>query len=194
VFAITLTLKPILVDRFLFGVHPALCLLVGLGLARLPRLLTAPAGFGLLALAWTTLSGEFTVLPTKEWREAYQYMIQQARPDDGYIFIAPTNFQAWRYYAPRLGRDPWAIDAIQTEEIYEAPRRTLSFNQADLDRFAAGHPRIWMILSDEFDPELARDAGGDTSAWVKARLTRTGYGARQRTFQEIRLLLYEKRS
>ena len=194
VFAITLTLKPILVDRFLFGVHPALCLLTGLGLARLPRLLAAPAGLGLLVVAGLALSSAFTVLPSKEWRETYQYMIQQARADDGYIFIAPTNFQAWRYYAPRLGQDPWAIDAIQTAEIYEAPRRTLSFNQAELDRFAARHPRIWLILSDEFDPELAQDAGGDTSAWVKQRLTRTGYAARQRAFHEVRLLLYEKRT
>jgi hypothetical protein len=60
---------------------------------------------------------------------------------------------------------------------------------AELERFAPGHPRIWMVLSHEFEPA----AGIDTAAPVRDWLSRHGYAASQRQFRHIRLLLYQRR-
>ena len=139
----------------------------------------------------------FGVRRDEDWRTAIAYLAGQAQGDDGYIFISRRNHLPWQYYAPRFGKNPLQIDDIEpfdwhdlaSSRTYRAP----AFSRADLDRFSARHQRIWLVLSHEFDAYEEQDERGDTSSWVRDRLTRNGFAARQRIFPAIRILLYERR-
>jgi hypothetical protein len=67
--------------------------------------------------------------------------------------------------------------------------RALTSGTTRLPDFSARHPRIWLVVSHEFDSTF----DGDTSEAVRTWLSRRGYSARQRSFQNVRVLLYERR-
>lgn len=198
IFGLSFAYKPLYKDRYLFASLPALCLLAGVGLGRLrPSILAAVVVVGVAWLSSSAVAQGFAVRRTEEWRPAIGHLAAQSRPGDGWIFISRRNHLPWQYYAPRYGRDPYAIDDIEPFDWSELARsrvyRAPAFSRADLDRFSTTHPRIWLVLSHEFDAFEADNERGDTSTWVRDRLTRSGYGARQRIFPGVRVLLYERR-
>lgn len=190
--------KPLFRERYVFVVLPAACLLAAAAFARgRSALLGAPVLAALVALSVMAAVNGFSVRRDEDWRSAVSYLAAQAQPEDGFIFISRRNHLPWQYYAPRFGKDPMAIHDVEPFDWHELARsrtyRAPAFSRGDLDRFSSSRQRIWLVLSHEFDAFEHRDEGGDTSAWVRERLTRTGFSARQRVFPSVRVLLYEKR-
>lgn len=188
-------LRPIFNDRYLFATLPALPLLAGIGAARLPWPLATGAVAAIAGLSLTTVAGDFSVRRDEQWREAVAYTAAQARPGDGYIFISKWGQNGFEYYAGwRWGRDPAApyadvLEPFDWREAFKVSKYRGLVSPAGLEPFSAGHLRIWLVLSHEFDAVQ----GGDTAAPVRDWLTRRGYAASQRQFKGVRVLLYQRR-
>ena len=189
--------RPVFKDRYLLATLPPLVLLAGIGLSRLPR----PLGVAAFCVAaWLSLSGlasGFELRRPQEWARAAAYATSSAQSADGWIFIAKKAQNGFEYYAGwHWGRNPTApyanvlepFDWRQASGGLEKEYRTLT-SRANLREFAATHPRIWLVLWDEFDPTT----GADTAAPVRDWLTRNGYAATQRQFRGLRVLFYERR-
>ena len=82
--------------------------------------------------------------------------------------------------------EPFNWDELAASEEYY--RSLTAAGRAQLPEFADQHRRIWLVLSHEFDSTF----DGDTSESVRTWLTRRGYAARQRSFTNVRVLLYER--
>ncbi|MCC6177854.1 MAG: glycosyltransferase family 39 protein [Chloroflexi bacterium] len=191
--------KPMFRERYLFAAMPALPLLAALGIAALrPRLLGVSVFVGIVALlVWSAVSG-LEVRQSENWRGAVSYLVGQMREDDGLIFISKRGQLGYEYYGGWLGGgqphtprseilEPFDwIDLAESVGYY----RALESGTSRLPEFSARHPRIWLVLSHEYDSTFE----GDTSEAVREWLIRRGYAARQRTFQNIRVLLYERRA
>jgi mannosyltransferase len=188
--------RPIFKDRYLFAILPALALIAGLGIARLPRFMGV-ATFGVVGLlSITAMRGDLEVRRDEHWRQAVAYATAQAEPGDGWIFISKWGQNAFEYYGGwRWGRNPDApyadvLEPLDWREAARTPKYRGLLSMDGLERFAAGHPRIWLVLSHEFDAV----EGGDTSAPVREWLTRHGYGATPRQLSSVRVLLYQRRT
>jgi len=186
--------KPIFVDRYLFATLPALPLLAGIGLIRLARL-AGVAGFVLVAaLSIGAIRSGFEVRPNEQWRQAVSYALANAQPGDGWIFIQKWGQDGFEYYAGwHWGRNPTApyediFERFDWRQAYNVPFYRGVISMAELERFAATHPRIWLVLNRVWD----RATDVDTAAPVRGWLSRHGYGAKQREFPGARLLLYER--
>ena len=182
-------------ERFLFATLPALPLLAGIGLARLPRPLGWAGGGVLVVLSLWSLAGDFEVRRNEQWREVVAYTTERTQPGDGYIFVSKRGQNGFEYYADwHWGANPRApyadvFEPFDWQAAYRIPRYRGVESLRDLETFSAGHRRIWLILSHEFDSVL----GGDTAEPVRNWLTRHGYGATQRQFKGVRVLLYQRR-
>ncbi len=191
--------KPMFKERYLFAAMPAFPLLAAVGIMALRPLLVRPLVAALLAaLALVPLYQGLEIRQSENWRGAVAYLEEAAQPGDGWIFISKRGQLGYEYYAGWLagGRpgatrpdilEPFSWDALASSETYY---RGLTSGTAAMPDFAARHQRIWLVLSHEFDATL----DGDTSEAVRGWLSRRGYGARQRAFQNVRVLLYERRS
>jgi mannosyltransferase len=187
--------RPIFEDRYLFATLPALPLLAGIGIARLPRL-AGVAVVGVIAgLSLWALQGDLEVRRNEQWREAAAYATNNAQTGDGWIFISKWGQNGFEYYAGwRWGTNPSApyADVLETFDwraAFNVPKYRGLISMAELERFAASHPRIWLVLSHEFEPA----EGIDTAAPVRDWLSRHGYAASQRQFRYVRVLLYQRR-
>jgi mannosyltransferase len=201
--------KPMFKERYLFAAMPAFPLLAAIGLMAIcperlfPRLrllgLVRPvAALALVGLALVPLVNGLEIRQSENWRGAVTYLEASAEPDDGWIFISKRGQLGYEYYAGWLAGgkpgatrpailEPFSWDELAASDTYY---RSLSSGTTRLPEFSARHRRIWLVLSHEFDSTF----DGDTSEAVRTWLTRRGYGARQRSFQNIRVLLYERRS
>jgi hypothetical protein len=150
VFAIS-QVRVIFSIRYLFPILPAVTLLAGLGLVRLPRPLALGVGALLTVLALNVPWSSFPSVQHENWRDAARQTASSARPDDGWIFGAKWAQQAFEYYAGwHWGRNPNApyanivepFDWAQIDSYagYRGPPKLGSFKG-----FAASHPRIWLI-------------------------------------------------
>jgi len=169
-------------------------MLAGLGLARLPRPAALAGLAGVTLISWSTLQGDFGVRRSEQWREAAGYVISNARPGDGWIFISKWGQNGFEYYAGwRWGSNPDApygdiLESFDWSEAFKVAKYRGLLSLASLEPFSVGHQRIWLVLSHEFDAGI----GGDTAAPVRDWLTRHGYGATQRQFRFVRVLLYQR--
>jgi hypothetical protein len=190
--------KPMFKERYLFAAMPSFPLLAAIGLMALRPLLLRPLlFFGLAALALVPLAKGLEIRQSENWRGATAYLNDAIRPGDGAIFISKRGQLGYEYYGNWLSgtRDrsvrPDTLEPFSWEDLassQEYYRGLTAAGAAQIPAFAAGHPRIWLIISHEFDSTF----GGDTSEFVRTLLTRRGYAARQRTFQNVRVLLYER--
>jgi mannosyltransferase len=194
--------KPLFKDRYLFASMPALTMVVAIAFARLvPRSVRIPAAGAVVAIVISLSPWNIDVRQSENWRGAIAYLESSVEPQDGLIFISKRGQLGWEYYAKRLGQQatmrPEILEPFDWDELAErsfqgqfTTYRGLTGGTDELAAFASRHPRIWVVLSHEFDALH----GGDTSATTRDWLTRRGYAARQRTFQGIRVLLYERRA
>ena len=191
--------KPMFKERYLFGAMPAFPLLAAIGVMALRPVLVRPlAALLIVGLACVPIANGLEIRQSENWRGAVAYLEEQSRPGDGWIFISKRGQLGYEYYAGWLGNgrpgeprpdilEPFNWDELAASEEYY--RALTPEAVARLPEFAATHPRIWVVLSHEFDSTF----GGDTSESMRSWLTRRGYGARQRSFQNVRVLLYERR-
>ena len=192
--------KPMFKERYLIGAMPAFPLLAAIGLTALrPVLLRPLAVLALVGLALVPIANGLEIRQSENWRGAVAYLESNAEPGDGAIFISKRGQLGYEYYGGWLAGDPPDTERLEILEPFswdelaasEAYYRALTpSGAAQLPDFAARHRRIWLVLSHEFDSTF----DGDTSESVRTWLTRRGYGARQRSFQNVRLLLYERRT
>lgn len=192
-------LKPMFKERYLFAAMPAFPLLAAIGLSTLrPVLLRSLVALGVVGLAFVPIANGLEIRQSENWRGAVAYLDANVRPGDGAIFISKRGQLGYEYYGgwltgtrPASERpeilEPFNWDELAaSEEYYRALTAT---GRARLPDFANRHQRIWVVLSHEFDSTF----DGDTSESVRNWLIRRGYGARQRPFTNVRVLLYERR-
>lgn len=191
--------KPMFKERYLFAAMPAFPLLVALGLAALRPPPVRVVGVAVLAaLALLPWRDGLEIRQSENWRAAVAYLEAEARPDDGWIFISKRGQLGYEYYAGWLaGGRPGAVrpDVLEPFDWDDLAAsvgyyRALESGTSRLLDFTARHPRVWLVLSHEYDSTF----DGDTSEEVRRWFSRRGYSARQRTFQNIRVLLYERRA
>lgn len=186
--------RPIFNDRYLFAALPALPLLAGIGLTRLPRPLAVLAVALVAGLSINALAGDFQARRTEEWREAVAYTLRNAQPGDGWIFISKWGQNGFEYYAGwHWGRNPAApyddiFEPFDWRQAATVPKYRGVLDMGQLPDFAARHARIWLVLSHEFDAVV----GGDTAEAVRNWLTRNGYAAKQRQYRSVRVILYQR--
>ena len=190
--------KPMFKERYLFAAMPAFPLLAAIGLMALrPRLLRPVLAVAVVGLSLMPLVNGLEIRQSENWRAAVAYLEASAQPDDGWIFISKRGQLGYEYYAGWLGDGhdgqprPDFLESFSWDELAASDTyyRSLSSGTSRLPDFTARHQRIWLVLAHEFDSTF----DGDTSEAVRSWLTRRGYGARQRSFQNVRVLLYERR-
>lgn len=190
--------KPMFKERYLFAAMPAFPLLAAIGLMALrPRLLRPLLAVAIVGLSLVPLVNGLEIRQSENWRAAVAYLQASAQPDDGWIFISKRGQLGYEYYAGWLGDGragqprPDFLESFSWDELAASDTyyRSLDSGTSRLPDFTARHQRIWLVLSHEFDSTF----DGDTSEAVRTWLTRRGYGARQRSFQNVRVLLYERR-
>ena len=192
--------KPMFKERYLFGAMPAFPLLAAIGLMALRPVLIRPlALLAVVGLAFVPIAQGLEIRQSENWRGVVAYLEENVRPGDGAVFISKRGQLGYEYYGGWLSGtrsttdrpdilEPFSWDALAaSEEYYRALTAT---GRAQLPEFATRHPRIWLVMSHEFDSTF----DGDTAESVRTWLTRNGYGARQRPFTNVRVLLYERRS
>jgi mannosyltransferase len=189
--------RPIFNDRYLFATLPALPLLAGIGLARLPWPAGVAAGLAVTTLSVYSQQGDFQVRRIEQFREAAAYTSTSARPGDGYIFVSKWGQNGFEYYAGwHWGTNPDApyadvFEPFDWRVAATVPKYRGVIDMNALPRFASGHPRIWLVLSHEFDAVL----NADTAAPVRDWLVRNGYGiAQQRQLKSVRIQFFQRRS
>jgi hypothetical protein len=190
--------KPMFKERYLFGAMPAFPLLAALGLMALRPLLVRPlAILGLVGLAIVPIANGLEIRQSENWRGAVAYLDASIQPGDGAIFISKRGQLGYEYYGGWLAGSrasahrPDLLESFSWGELAASEEyyRSLSASgRARLPEFANQHHRIWLVRSHEFDSTF----DGDTAEAVRAWLTRWGYAARQRSFTNIRVLLYER--
>ena len=191
--------KPMFKERYLFGAMPAFALLAAIGIMALrPVFARAPVALVVAGLTVLPIYWGLEIRQSENWRGAIAYIQESAQPDDGWIFISKRGQLGYEYYAGWLGGgrpgatrpdvlEPFSWDDLAASVAYY---RSLESGTTRLPEFTARHQRIWLVLSHEYDSTF----DGDTSEAVRAWLSRRGYGARQRAFQNVRVLLYERRT
>jgi mannosyltransferase len=110
-FVFSVAVKPMFLDRFLIVELPALVLLAGAGLARLPA---APAGVALTVVVALSVAGLVDWYGTdkqKDWRRASAFVLDGYQEGDALSFVRPHVRSAFEYYNRRAG-DPVASSAI----------------------------------------------------------------------------------
>jgi hypothetical protein len=154
-------------------------------------------GIAVVGLSLVPWWNGLEIRQSENWRAAVAYLDASAQPDDGWIFISKRGQLGYEYYGGWLGGGrpgvarPDILEGFSWDDLAESEAyyRALTSGTSRLPAFTARHPRIWLVLSHEFDSTF----DGDTSEAVRSWLSRRGYGARQRSFQNVRVLLYERR-
>ena len=158
--AITLlvsVVKPVFLPRYLIVCLPALTLLGGAGLMRLPKLAASAALIGITALslqgAAKYYAQDFDLL-REDWHGATAYVTDHQQPGDAILFHANQGRMPFDYYAQLWNRPepviyfPGNNRAVTWHDFMGSPSRK------DLDEAASGSRRVWLILShtNEADP------------------------------------------
>ena len=190
--------KPMFKERYLFGAMPAFPLLAALGLMALRPVLVRPLVLlGIVGLAVVPIANGLEIRQNENWRGAVAYLDASVRPGDGAIFISKRGQLGYEYYGGWLtgarspDERPEMLESFSWDELAaseEYYRSLTAAGRARLPEFANQHRRIWLVLSHEFDSTF----DGDTSESIRTWLTRRGYAARQRSFTNVRILLYER--
>jgi hypothetical protein len=162
-----------------------------------PILVRRLVALAIVGLALVPIANGLEIRQNENWRAAAAYIDASVEPGDGAIFISKRGQLGYEYYGGWLtGTRPSAErptmlesfdwgDLAASEEYY---RSVTAAGRGRLPEFANQHRRIWLVLSHEFDSTF----DGDTSEWIRTWLTRRGYAARQRSFTNVRVLLYER--
>jgi hypothetical protein len=147
-FVFSRRVKPVFEARYLIIVVPALALLGGACITRLPgtwlRCLSVAA---LLYLSGRCLYWYYTDYDKENWRDASSWALAQARPGDAAIFYWYSGREAFRYYLHRAG--PGAPPVILPDLTTHAENRNNPRYQLDpqrLERLPAQYPRVWIFL------------------------------------------------
>lgn len=151
VILLSLVYKPLLVIRYLTVAIPGAALLPALLLDRLPRRALANAGVVvLLALSAVGVQRWYANGQAEDWRHAAAYVQHQVAAGDGVVWVPPYVRVPFEWYLrapsargalqPVFPSYPWGGDPLKA--LGDVP-----LHPADVQRLAAGHQRVWLVLS-----------------------------------------------
>jgi mannosyltransferase len=185
-FVFSRKVKPIFEARYLIIVVPALALLGGACVARLPRAwLRCLAVAALLYLSARCLYWYYTDYDKENWRDASAWVLARARPGDAAIFYWWSGREAFHYYLHRAGPGAPQVnlpDLTTQAENRDNPRYRLDPKR--LERVAALYPRVWIFLRGD-------SGGGDCQAMLKTLETHYRCTAEE-GFPYVSVRLFEK--
>lgn len=181
------TRLPIFQPRYMLWSAPALCLLVGVGLARLieqGRVGRLAQAASLAALSFVSVSGLTSQIinPIRpDLRSAVRFVTQNMQPQDVVVFQIPYARYSFAYYAERFGRP------LNQMQIVEAPYTNNGMTVDKVGRAmqenVAPARRVW-----SFETEVAMwDAQGLVRAWMDEKLNL----AERRELRGVSVGLYE---
>ena len=168
---------------------PAAALVMGINLARLPRMIGAIGGGALIVLMAWQLPGYYRHAPHEDWRSATRYVISHAQPGDVAVIYIPTGRGSFEYYRRRLGGSPEV-----PEVVYPGSKR---MDENGLNGipfvFAAGtlkpeYKSVWIFLNNvDFSP-AARGAAQQGLEMMDSRF----HSHTERDFYQMRVYRYER--
>ncbi len=178
--------KPIFEPRYLIIIVPALALLGGLCIARLPRAwLRALVVAGMLYLSARCLYWYYADYDKENWRDASSWALAQARPGDAAVFYWWSGREAFRYYLHRAGpRAPQVVPLDLTTQAENRNNPRYRLDPKRLDRLPALYPRVWLFLRGD-------SGGGDCVAMLKT-LEAHYQCVAKKNFQYVGVRLFEK--
>ena len=123
IFAVSLVLKPIWMNRYFTSYAPALFILVGIGLVRLfQRARWAAALAGAFILGWQLAGLRYLSAVDEDWRAAAAYVGASAKKTDriAVIGVGSDPLNVWSYYAHD------AAPGIPITDLHDFARPTAS--------------------------------------------------------------------
>ena len=179
---------PFFQPRYLIVVVPALVILASLGLLHVRQ-----GGWRtgvlsvMLVLVARSLFFYYTEFPKEGWREVTDYVASHAQAQDAILFY--TLEDPYTYYVSRLhaSRTPTIVYPWAGDEDYEISPRSIAAStvMVRLSCFS----RAWLILSHDHEPN-DKLRFGDA---LTVALADWGSLTRQKTFWDVRLLMFERR-
>lgn len=180
--------KPVFLPRYLIVCLPALVLLGGAGIARLPQMAAAAVLIGMTALSLQGTANyyarDFDLL-REDWRGATAYVLEQERPGDAILFHANQGRMPFEYYA-RLAKRPEPViyfpgsnGAVTWRDFMGSP----SLHQ--LQQAAANHNRVWLVLSHTNDADPA-------TKLAMGELEKVFGSPVARQFTGVKVLMYDR--
>lgn len=149
-FVFSVAVKPMFLDRFLIVVLPALVLLAGAGLARMPAV---PAGLALtvvVALSVAGLVDWYDGDKQTDWRAASGYVVDHYQAGDAVSSVRPHVRTAFDYYN-RQAAEPVAPGAVLSPpvewQIGDLKADIPAFGAGSVAREAPHHPRVWAFFT-----------------------------------------------
>jgi mannosyltransferase len=146
-FVFSWTVIPVYDARYLIIVVPALALLGGLCIARLPhawlRHLTVAA---MLCLSGWSLYWYYTAYNKENWRDASAWVLARSQPGDAAIFHSYAGRRAFHYYLNQAGPHAPQVALLDLETL--AQNRNNPRSQLDpkrLESVPALYRRVWVF-------------------------------------------------
>ncbi len=180
VFVISITLKPLWVERYFTPFLPALFLLTALGVRRLwtggkRRLLAGAAAVGLVAAQAFFTARTFAVAPQgrEDWRGVGQFVGDRAQPDDTVVLAGAVNRDTgvlWHYYCPRadLFLSPITVPLLPAGSSPAAREGVTTQTAKCVSPALAQGRAVWLVVRE------AAPNGNDAPAQISALLPRLG--------------------
>ncbi|MGZ4400537.1 MAG: glycosyltransferase family 39 protein [Gaiellaceae bacterium] len=152
VVALALVYRPLFVVRYFIVCLPAVVLLLGLALSRIRARSLVIGAAGLVVLVSLALDARwYRSGQSESWRDATQYVVDEAHPGDGVLFYAPYVRIPFALYLGRAGSSrplpapvypakPWGVSEIQFDR-YVPVTATLVAERAVRSK------RVWLVLS-----------------------------------------------
>jgi mannosyltransferase len=193
--------RPMFVSKYLVVCLPALSLLAAVGIGDLRRgRVRAAATVAVLALGLAALPPYYAARArNREWQDATAHLLAQARPDDAALFCVGPGRILFEHYAARPGgtaspsTTPLAVAYPATAATDpESLRTSPPIERGSLERLAAAHPRVWLVLyHDEYAgaAEVSRRLQGG----LATRYRLTGAERFPGPYERVAVLRYERR-
>lgn len=188
---ISLTVKPILLDRSLIGISSALFLLIGWMFARFWRQRVIQlVAISFVASCFAVLAHVFPAAPLQNnFVRAADYIASNAQPGDAITYVDWQSFDTAALAHPEQ-RDVYILPGPTLDTSYwlnrmQAMQLQRPHNVLSVPQFAPRFKRVWMVFSAyTYDLDFHRQVD-------KGWLDRHGHKAAQLDFDKVVILLYE---
>jgi 4-amino-4-deoxy-L-arabinose transferase-like glycosyltransferase len=194
VIALSLTVRPLFVTRYLIACLPPLVLIAAIGLSQIRQPALFGAAVGVIVLLSLLAVRSVYVNPSEEdWRGAAQHVLARSQPGDAALFYIDGSRASFDYYRRREAatvpvtfnyQEP-GPDGHSASDIL---RHGLPLIDGFEDQLARDHPRVWFFVSRDNAPIVGRI---DESEPVEQRLRERYTESSTVHYPAIRVTLYE---
>jgi mannosyltransferase len=176
--------KPLFADRFLIVCLPAFLMLASVGLSRI-SFRPAQVVVCLVILVWTgrCLRQYEAAFVKEDWRSASAYIFFEGALSDGLFFYVPWGQREFDYYSRLAGRSGDHGTILHPDP--DTLGRTQELSTALPSDLHKRFPRIWLIETHLYDPNLQR-AGEAIQASLESQYPEVT----EKAFRGVDLFLY----